>query len=246
VDKWRTDAARNNAEWCDIVCRSHGATTRFDADAWTSSRRTPPYYPDAVTLIPEPSVPDLLSRIDGSAGCSIKDSFAALDLSEHGFRLLFEAQWMVRTEPPPRAPRAPGTPTADQPRADHGWEKVEDPKSLEQWEEAWRPHDGPTGLFRAELLDRDSVTFLAGRRGRRYGAGAILHQSATVVGLSNFFSRPGPPAADWAGCLALADSLFPASTLVGYETDDSDGHLDTAERQGFARAGALRVWIRGT
>ena len=233
MDRWRTDAARNNAEWCDIVCRSHGGTTRFDDDAWTSGRRTPPYYPDAVTLTPEPSVPDLLSRIDTSAGCSVKDSFASLDLSEHGFRLLFEAQWMVRTE---ATPITPMTHTANP-----TWEKVEDAESLHQWEEAWRHDDGPAGLFRAELLDEESVTVLACRRPEGYVAGAVLNQSATVVGLTNFFSRRGPVAASWAGCLALADTLFRASTLVGYDTDE---HLGAARHHGFASAGALRVWIR--
>src|SRR5690349_13349736 len=98
MESWRGFAALNNAQWCDLICRSHGARTRFDDVAWTSSTRTPPYYPDAVTLIPDLSVPDLLARIDSSAGCSIKDSFASLNLTEHGFRLLFEAQWIVHSD----------------------------------------------------------------------------------------------------------------------------------------------------
>src|SRR4051812_21552215 len=57
MDAWRTTAATNNAEWCDLVCRSHGAQTLFDDDAWTSETRTPAYYPDAVTLVSDPSVP---------------------------------------------------------------------------------------------------------------------------------------------------------------------------------------------
>jgi hypothetical protein len=65
-------AAANNADWCDLVCRAHGVETRFDEDAWTSRTRTPPGYPDAVTLVRDPSVADLLTRIDASVGCSIK------------------------------------------------------------------------------------------------------------------------------------------------------------------------------
>ena len=45
-------ATRNNAEWCDLVSPSDGATTRFDGGAWTSGSRTPPYDPDAVTPVP--------------------------------------------------------------------------------------------------------------------------------------------------------------------------------------------------
>ena len=43
-------AARNNAELCDLVSRAHGIDGAFASDAWTSPRRTPPFYPDAVTL----------------------------------------------------------------------------------------------------------------------------------------------------------------------------------------------------
>jgi len=38
------------AEWCDALCRTHGIAGQFGMDFWSSSRRTPPYYPDAVTL----------------------------------------------------------------------------------------------------------------------------------------------------------------------------------------------------
>lgn len=33
-------AAFNNAQWCDLVCRTHGAVTAFSADAWVSETRS--------------------------------------------------------------------------------------------------------------------------------------------------------------------------------------------------------------
>src|SRR4051794_19758091 len=129
---WRSMAAVNNAEWCDVVCRTHGLETAFDHDAWTCRTRTPPYYPDAVTLVPEPSVPELLTRIDAFAGCSIKDSFASLDLATYGFRVLLDAEWIVRAP----AVRRPTAPTL-------GWEVVRDGAAFAEWEGAWRGHDGP-------------------------------------------------------------------------------------------------------
>jgi hypothetical protein len=57
-------------------------------------RRSPSLYPDAVTLREHASAHDLLPRIDSSPGCSVKDSFASVDLSADGFRLLFEAEWI--------------------------------------------------------------------------------------------------------------------------------------------------------
>ena len=229
MDSWRTPAAANNADWCDLVCRSHGARTRFDDNAWTSETRTPAYYPDAVTLVPNPSVPDLMARIDVSTGCSIKDSFASLDLTADGFRVLFDAQWMVRES----AARRPSV-------ASENWELVHTPGELATWEQAWRGVDGPEGIFTRELLDHDSVVVVASIADERVVAGAVLYRGATVVGISNFFADPGLVPAGWSGCLAFADSLFPGSTFVGYE---SGGALVAARRHGFQPAGPLRVWV---
>jgi hypothetical protein len=230
MDTWRGIAARNNAEWCDVVCRSHGARTRFDDDAWTSPTRTPPYYPDAVTLVPDLSVPDLLSRIDAAAGCSIKDSFASLDLTDDGFRVLFDAQWIVHTGAPP--PPAGG--------GAH-WERVRDRDQFARWVEAWRGTDDPADVLRADLLDHDSVAVLAARAGDHVVGGAILNRSSSVVGISNFFADDGVTSTSWSGCLAFARSIFATATFVGYESGDI---LAAAQCDGFEIVGPLRVWIR--
>jgi len=225
---WRSRAAANNAEWCDMVCRSHGLEGRFDDDAWTCPTRTPVFYPDAVTLVPRPSVPALLARIDSGPGCSVKDSFATLDLSDHGFGVLFDAHWVVCTD----AEREPETTVPP-------WEVVQKADLLASWEEA--RDEGPSGIFRAELLAHDAVAVLCARREERVTAGAVLQRSPTVVGISNFFTTDGAVDAAWSGCITLANSLFPGSTFVGYESGDA---LDVVRRHGFEPAGALRVWIR--
>jgi len=86
-------AAQNNAGWCDAFCRMHGIVGHFRAGYWFSPVRTPRYYPDAVTLLPEIPLEQVLSGIDTSEGCSVKDSFAGLDLAAAGFRPLFTAHW---------------------------------------------------------------------------------------------------------------------------------------------------------
>lgn len=118
-------AASNNAEWCDLVCRSHGLDTSVDEQAWTSRTRTPLYYPDSVTLSPDVSVTELLERIDTAVGCSIKDSFASLDLAPFGFEVLFEAQWVERGP-------------AGRLRTGSTWEVVETRELFVAWEQAWR------------------------------------------------------------------------------------------------------------
>jgi hypothetical protein len=94
-------AARNNADWCDAVCRRYGIDGRFEPDCWSSPQRTPPLYPDAVTLAPGVSAGLLLARVDAGAGCSIKDSFDDVDVAAEGFRPLFRAEWVAWTDPLP-------------------------------------------------------------------------------------------------------------------------------------------------
>jgi hypothetical protein len=223
-------AASNNVHWCDLVCRTHGITTQRDAVAWTSQTRTPALYPDAVTLVPTPSLPDLLDRIDLSPGCSIKDSFASMDLTTSGFTVLLDAQWIVRT-----AERT-GPITADR-----SWTVVGDEESFAAWELAWRGEQGQPEVLSADLLREPSVTVLGAGIENHMAAGAILCRSGAVVGISNFFTNDRTASIGWPGCLALATSLFPGGTFVGYE---SGGALRAATRDGFDAVGPLRVWLR--
>jgi hypothetical protein len=125
--------------------------------------------------------------------CSIKDSFASLDLTGYGFWVLFDAQRIVhRVQQFRHAPD------------DASWEVVHDRVGLAACERAWRGNDGLPGVFRAGLLDLASVTVLAARRGDLVVAGAVLNRSSSVVGISNFFAPDPDGAASWSGCLALA------------------------------------------
>jgi hypothetical protein len=185
-------AVRNNAEWCDAMCRAHGISGEADDDVWAWPVRTPPYYPDAVTLHPSATAAALLARIDSGPGCSIKDSFATLDLP--GFTVIVEASWMYRPPGPAHGEK---------------W-SVATASDLPEWERAWGE---PLGLFVPTLLA--DTLFLAARRGGRIVAGAILNRTDDVVGISNVFGG------DWAGAVATAGRLYPDLPLVGYEAGDA-------------------------
>ncbi|MEV4125032.1 hypothetical protein [Nocardia sp. NPDC049707] len=223
-------AARNNARWCDVVCRSHGIVGVFDAAIWSSSRRTPPLYPDAVTVSPEATAHDILARIDYSApGASIKDSFACLDLSAAGFHVLFEAQWIYRSADRP-APAATQQP----------WRPVEDKAELSNWTAAWSRNEQLSGLFQPELLVTESVSVLGSWRGDRLVAGAVVHRSESVIGVSNLFYS-GIAAEDaWAECVSTVARLWPGRSVVGYERGED---LTAAVSHGFEPVGVVRVWI---
>lgn len=178
MDDWTPIAAANNAEWCDVFCHSHGIQTTLDVHAWTARTRTPRYYPDAITLTPEVGARDLLGRIDTSAGCSVKDSFASLDLAAEGFDVLFDARWVISTTLPSRL------------SGDLLWEVVRSRDVLAEWEAAWATDGVEIGLFPGVLLEHDSVFVAAGRCQDRVVAGAVFNRSARVVGFSNFFVSP--------------------------------------------------------
>ncbi len=226
-----TLAARNNAEWCDIFCRSHGVTGTFHSDAWASAIRTPALYPDAVVLDRSLSGERILSYVDSSTGCSIKDSFAVMDLSPAGFRVLFEAEWVLRAPQP--------TPKGLQ--KELRWEFVRDTKTLRRWEAEWARDSAPTGLFLPALLRHPDVAILAGYAGHQLIAGAILNRSTSAVGLSNVFSSADDLTEVYEGCVSAVTNYFPGLPIVGYEAGKA---LVAARAQGFRPIGRLVVWLK--
>jgi len=225
-------AARNNAEWCAAMSRSHGVTGGFEAQAWAAAARTPPYYPDAVTLVPGADPDALAARIDTTTpGASVKDSFADVDLTGAGYRVLFDAQWIHR---PAGAPtRAP----------DLGWDVADDWDALRAWALARDHEGGAADLFRPELLDDPGTFVLAGHASDgRVVTGAVASRGDHVVGVSNVFARDGGPDVAWPVALGAVHRLFPTLPVVGYEHGDD---LKAAVRQGFEPVGPLRIWLHG-
>ncbi|MFE2530898.1 hypothetical protein [Streptomyces sp. NPDC059371] len=222
-------AARNNAEWCAAMSRSHGVEGEFTKQTWAAPARTPLYYPDAVTLVPGADPAVLPARIDTSTpGASVKDSFADLDLTAAGFRVLFEAQWIHRPATEPTGP------------PERAWSVVADPGALRDWASAWDDGNGDACLFRPELLDDPATFVLAGRAADdRVAAGAVASRSDHVVGVSNVFARDGGPEAAWPDLLNALHALFPSLPVVGYEQGDD---LAAALRHGFEPVGPLRIW----
>jgi hypothetical protein len=185
-------------------------------------------FPDAVTLIPSPDVPDLLSRIDSSPGCTIKDSFASLDLTTEGFRVLFDAQWIMS----PSAPAKEWSDSSD-------WSEITDPSGLGLWEVAWCQDDGPRGLFSPALLS-EAVAVFGRVANNRTVAGGIVNRSADAVGISNVFTEAGHGSETWSALAQCARASFPDLPLIGYERSES---LPDALSSGFHDVGSLRVWL---
>ena len=255
--------ARNNALWCDAVCRAHGRPGEFLAGLWFNRQPVPRFYSNAITLSPKDLagqrawVAHLMTR---RPSFSVKDSFAALDLSGLGFDVLFEATWWWRD--------AAVHPTGVQPTSESGlhllgidqevhrtqesvthrglvWSVVWDAAGLARWEAAWAGlHAGQTvpgneRIFHRGLLHEPGVALLAGTRARQIVAVAAANQTGDVVGLSNVFAPAVDAATVWAEVVAYVGELFPGRPLVGYERGDDLGH---AQAVGFRPVGPLRVW----
>jgi hypothetical protein len=225
VESRAAAATANNAEWCDLVCRSHGVPTSFGERAWVALRRSPPANPDAITLVPDADIDDVLAPVDRSAGCSVKDSFASIDLSPAGFHILFEAEWIYRD--PARPGGDPGL----------SWSVVRTPEELR----AWAAAHGGGDVFTPALVEDSTVAFLVAREGDAIVGGVIGNRSAAVVGVSNLFATTADEDRVWAGAVSALSARFPGLPMVGYEHGPS---LAAARRAGFATTGPLRVWMK--
>jgi hypothetical protein len=223
-------AAQNNAEWCDAFCRTHGIVGHFRADYWFSPVRTPRHYPDAVTLLPKITIEQVLSGIDTSEGCSVKDSFVSLDLAASGFRPLLQAHWLTRE------------PAESSVRSVRGWSVLTTAEQLGEWEAAWAGLAEGAGFFKPSLLEDETIAVLAGYEGDRIVAGATANRSSTVIGLSNVFDVAGDLESAWVGAAAMAAAWWGEMPTVGYDSGDS---LDAAHAVGFNRIGELVVWLNG-
>jgi hypothetical protein len=229
-------AARNNALWCDAVARSHGVTGTLDAAAWTAPSRTPPYYPDAVTLSPDVGEYDVLARVDDSDGCSVKDSWARLDLSMEDFARLVVGEWVWLD--PSTAVRPSGGGLT--------WLPVTTPEGMTAWVRAWASDPQAEAILRADLLDEPGVHVLAARASDApldapVVAGGIVHVTGEVAGLGNLFTHEGDPEGAWRSAASAAREVAGGRPLVGWEAGSG---LDAAVAAGCERLGPLSVWLK--
>lgn len=238
-----SQAVLDNVEWCDLVCRSVDVSTGWSDRLWWTHDDAPPLYPDVITTVADVSYDVLAPLLDDRPVCTVKDSFASLDLSGDGFVVLFDATWVVR---------AAGVPEL----ADPGWEVLSDPDDLATWERGWRSGGGVPGGLSPASLSGAPVSFLAERVGELLVGGAVAHHAGGVLGMSNVFrvdldgggdidadgEGGGDVASLWQRASSAVSWLAPELGVVGYERGLALGALLDV---GFRSVGQLRVWRRG-
>ena len=227
-------AALNNAEWCAAVWRSHGLPIEQTLGLWFCDRKTPQFYPNAITVDlaadarpQEKFIADVLNS-HPSFDVSVKDSFASLDLRPFGMAPLFDARWLVR-------PAQVEDEGADDSTLQ--WRRIDDESQLAAWEAAWRGADQRGArIFRQPLLLDPRAIVLGGfGEGDKILAGGIAYDAAGALGITNIFGSRR----QFIRALSL---MHPERSMVCYEAGDK---IQSAVRLGFQVLGSLRVWARG-
>ena len=232
-----TDAARNNAAWCDAVCRAHGKPGEFCDSHWLTWAAAPPYFPNVVTLDsalgPALAAVRALDQARPSATISVKDSFGVLPLERVGFRMLLTAEWIHRPAELGR-PRERSLPDR--------WFRVDSEPALSAWEAAWGESLGQPRVFLPALLARSELAILARLgSGGAIAAGVVANRTENAVGLSNLFGGGEDSLSVRAACIEAATAAFPGLPLVGYEAAQA---LAESRALGFVSVGPLRVWVK--
>lgn len=230
--------ASNNVDWYQAIFRSHGLTGAVADGIWISRDTPPPYYSNAVTVARHGQAAQIarLRDLDGvlERRWTVKDSFAALDLSPLGFEPLFDAEWIWCDASDAPAPDA----------GDITWRQVTTTGQLDHWEAAWRENGSPTEtpVFVPDLLTNPTVSLFGGYRGDTVVAGCAGNRSADAVGFSNFFVGAGEEPLVIAGAIAEVAQFGAGLPIVGYLAGERLARVTTL---GFRSVGPLRIWVTG-
>jgi hypothetical protein len=237
-------AVLNNIRWYKAVFEAHELSSRLDGLVWLSREIPPPFHSNLIVLSASVSQTDIeayvleLESVPRPDAWSLKDSYARLNLSSHGFSPLFEAEWIWRD---------PFQSISREAAASLVWAPVVSRAELTKWEDAWsgdaRNTSGAriTRQFPDRLLASPDHAFFAGRLDGRIVAGGIANRSPGVVGLSNMFSPTAFAEESWVALVSCASAAFPNTPLVGFGRGTE---LQRAKNVGFAPIGPLRVWCR--
>jgi hypothetical protein len=209
--------------WYDDVFALHRIPVRSDDTLWWAEGPPPRWHSAVKTLRPTTNPTDVLRRMEPHPTGTVADSFGRLDLTSHGFDLLFAATWVHHPGVPPAAPPP-------------GWTMVGDAGLMDRWNSE---HD-TEGVLPSDLWAHPRFTVLARLDGDRLTGGAVLHDAGEVVGLSNGWTTGDLPM-DLRALLLLAAEVHPGRAVVDYAWGEE---LDAVLAAGFEPLGPQHVWIR--
>jgi hypothetical protein len=222
VNDRRTAAIDASRAWYELTYGLHGKRFRTTDDLWIGQDPPPPWHSGALTLRPGLAPGPVAETLGAEFDTSVADNFADLDLSDHGFVILFEATWIHAD-----APRSPSR------REPDDWSVIDSADTLADWSERHDYH----GVLTEQALRRPDLRVLARTAAGILTGGAVLYRTGEVVAVSNVWADAEPDG--WAQIMIMAELHFPGRALVGYERDQDLTHALSA---GFVPVGAHRVW----
>jgi hypothetical protein len=235
MDELVIKAAQNNAEWCDIVCRTHEIPGEFLENIWINQSEVPTFYPNAVTTKPLShenfsDISEALKKIPLKS-YAIKDSFKELPADNMDYKVLFEADWI--TYSPNELINLYSI---------EDWTIIKNDQELKDWEFAWnnnQPIDNR--IFLSSILSVKGVSFLAKSKKNQIIAGGITNIAQDVIGLSNVFNNDSQNNNVWNEISSFIKEKTSNLPIVGYERDNA---LLLAHKAGYKTIGTLKVLLK--
>nr|WP_295931905.1 hypothetical protein [uncultured Dyadobacter sp.] len=218
-------AVRNNAEWCSIVCDSHGVLGNWEPSFWSCARQPPMFYPNIISLNPICDLQTIgrkIAELEGSL--SIKDAYDSLGLGTLGFARLFKAHWLL-------APLVAHAPLP--------YHFVSTGDELARWQNAWNDGNGHD-VFKKSLLAHPDVRIIAIYSQECLVSGAIINRSGVIAGITNFFCKASDFDACYLTCIAAARSVWPVQEVITYEREQN---MEAYKAMGMSEMGGLSVWV---
>ncbi|GGE50922.1 hypothetical protein GCM10011391_32150 [Pullulanibacillus camelliae] len=217
-------AVLNNISWCSFVCDTHEIKQTATENLWGTLSKAPAFYPDLITKNSHVTENDVWGFINNRKVGSIKDSFATLNLSAMGFKVLLEAEWIYHE---PLSERESTEPLQ--------WQIIAAETELSKWTAL----QGSTNSLKPSLLKRPEIKFFL--REKKEGIeGFIANAGAGVIGVSNVFSSGVTSDNLWTDIVKELSVIFPDTPLVGYEHSEA---LHEARRAGWSSLGPLQIWV---
>jgi len=216
-------AVAASRSWYDDIFDLHRIAVGSDGALWWAEGAPPRWHSAVKTLVPTSDSSGVLVRMERHPHGTIADSFGLLDLSVHGFDLLFAATWLQH----------PGAAPAAEPS--HRWIHVLDSDLMARWNQ----HHDTEGVLPSDLWEHPRFTVLARRDGHDLTGGAILHDAGTVVGLSNIWSEE--VSVDPRELLGVAARIHPGRAVVDYAWG---AELEAMLAANFEPLGPHHIWAR--
>ncbi len=173
----RTAAIGASRAWYELTYGLQGKRFRTTDDLWIAADPPPPWHSAALTLRRGLTAERVAETLGRDFAASVADSYADLDLSDHGFVILFEATWIHAPAPRSGASRPP-----------HGWSVIDSPAALTDWNERHDYH----GVLTEQILGRPDLQVLARTHDGVLTGGAVLHRTGEVVAVSNVWADTEP------------------------------------------------------